>query len=188
MLPFQGVADHWWVFALRGAAAIVFGILAFIWPGVTLAFLILLWGAYALIDGVLGLVASFRTGQDHRWALLIEGIVGIAAGIITFAWPGLTALVLLYIIAAWSLVTGILEIVGAIRLRKVIENEWWMAISGALSILFGIILFVAPGAGALALVWLIAAYAIVFGVILLALAFRLRGMAHRGGEPVGAAA
>src|SRR5919197_1587239 len=115
MLPFQGVADHWWVFALRGAAAIVFGILAFIWPGVTLAFLILLWGAYALIDGVLGLVASFRTGQDHRWALLIEGIVGIAAGIITFAWPGLTALVLLYIIAAWALVTGILEIVGAIR-------------------------------------------------------------------------
>jgi uncharacterized membrane protein HdeD (DUF308 family) len=186
MLPLQRVADHWWVFGLRGIAAIIFGILAFIWPGVTLTLLILLWGAYALIDGVLGLVGSFRTGQEHRWALLLEGIVGIAAGVATFVWPGLTALVLVYIIAAWALVTGVLEIVGAIRLRKVIDNEWWMAISGALSILFGIILFVAPGAGALALVWLIAAYAIVFGVILLALAFRLRGMAHRKPEPLGA--
>jgi uncharacterized membrane protein HdeD (DUF308 family) len=187
MLPMQRAADHWWVFALRGLAAIVFGILAFIWPGVTLAFLVLLWGAYALIDGILGLLASFRTGQDHRWALLIEGLVGIAAGIATFAWPGLTALVLVYIIAAWALITGVLEILAAIRLRKVIDNEWWMAGSGALSVLFGIVLFVAPGAGALALVWLIAAYAIVFGIILLALAFRLRGMAH-GGRALGATA
>src|SRR5919197_1255421 len=121
MLPLQRAADHWWVFALRGIAAIIFGILAFIWPGVTLAFLVLLWGAYALVDGVLGLLAGFRTGQDHRWALLIEGLVGIAAGIATFVWPGLTALVLVYIIAAWALITGILEIIAAIRLRKVIE-------------------------------------------------------------------
>ena len=165
---------------MRGVAAVVFGILAFIWPGVTLAVLVLLWGAYALVDGILGLLSAFRTGQDHRWALLVEGIVSIAAGIATFVWPGLTALVLVYIIAVWALVTGVLEVVAAIRLRQVIQNEWWLVLSGIASLLFGIALIVAPGAGALALIWLIGAYAIIFGVLLLGLAFRLRGMAHRG--------
>jgi uncharacterized membrane protein HdeD (DUF308 family) len=179
MLGVMHAADHWWAFALRGVAAIVFGILAFIWPGVTLAVLVLFWGAYALIDGVLALVAAFRTGQDHRWWLIVEGVFGIAAGIVTFFWPGLTALVLLYIIAFWALVTGVLEIIAAIRLRRVIENEWWMALGGVASVIFGIILLVAPGAGALALIWLIAAYAIVFGVLLLLLAFRLRGISQR---------
>jgi uncharacterized membrane protein HdeD (DUF308 family) len=172
--------DHWWAFALRGVAAVIFGILAFAWPGVTLAVLVLLWGAYALIDGILALASAFRTDHDHRWALLIEGIVGIGAGVASFAYPGLTALVLVYIIAFWALITGLLEIVAAVRLRKVIDNEWWLVLSGALSVLFGIVLVAAPGAGALALVWVIGAYAVLFGVILLALAFRLRSMGQRG--------
>jgi uncharacterized membrane protein HdeD (DUF308 family) len=169
------VADHWWAFGLRGIAAIVFGILAFAWPAVTLAVLVLLFGAYALVDGVLALISAFRTGHDHRWLLVIEGIVGILAGVVTFALPGLTALVLVYIIAVWALITGVLELVAAVRLRRVIENEWWMIVSGIASVIFGIALLVAPGAGALALIWVIAVYAIIFGVVLLGLAFRLRG-------------
>lgn len=185
---FNAVAEHWWAFALRGVAAVIFGILAFVWPGVTLGALVLLWGAYALVDGVLDLVGAFRTGHNHRWLLVIEGIVGIAAGIVAFVWPGITALVLLYIIAAWALITGVLEIIAAIRLRQVIDNEWFMILSGIASIIFGIILVVAPGTGALALIWVIAAYAIIFGIIELALAFRLRGFSQQGGHAVGATA
>ena len=183
MLATRSAVDHWWAFAVRGAAAVVFGILAFAWPGVTLAVLVLLWGAYALIDGILALVGAFRVGHDHRWGLLLEGVVGVAAGIATFVWPSLTALVLVYIIAFWALVTGVLELVAAVRLRQVIDDEWWLALSGIASLVFGIALIVAPGAGALALIWLIAAYAIIFGLLLLGLAFRLRGMAQRHPAP-----
>jgi uncharacterized membrane protein HdeD (DUF308 family) len=179
MVGMRSVVDHWWALAVRGVAAVLFGVLAFVWPGVTLAVLVLLWGAYALVDGALAVVASFRTGHDHRWSLLLEGLVGIAAGVVTFVWPGLTALVLVYIIAIWALITGVLEVLAAIRLRQVITNEWWLLLSGIASLVFGIVLVVAPGAGALALIWLIAAYAIIFGVLLLGLAFRLRGMAQR---------
>lgn len=172
----RAAVDHWWAFALRGVAALIFGILGFAWPGVTLAALVVFWGAYALIDGVLALLSAFRTAQDHRWALLVEGIVGIGAGVVTFVWPGLTALVLVYIIAFWALMTGVLEIAAALRLRKVIHNEWRLALSGALSLVFGIALLASPGTGAIALVWLIAAYAVIFGAMLLALAFRLWSM------------
>ena len=110
---------------------------------------------------------------------MIEGVVGIGAGIVTFLWPGLTALVLVYIIAVWALITGVLEVIAAIRLRHVIENEWWLVLSDILSLIFGIALVIAPGAGALALIWLIAAYAIIFGVLLLGLALRLRGVSQR---------
>ena len=175
----ETASRHWWAFALRGLVAILFGVLAFAWPGVTLQVLVLLWGAFAFVDGVLALVAAIRTDNDHRWGLLLEGIVGIGAGIVTFLYPGLTALVLLYIIAVWALLTGILELVAAVRLRKVIQNEWWLALSGIVSVLFGIVLLAAPGAGALAVVWLIAAYAIVFGILNLALALRLHGMGQR---------
>jgi uncharacterized membrane protein HdeD (DUF308 family) len=175
----ETASRHWWAFALRGLVAILFGVLAFAWPGVTLQVLVLLWGAFAFVDGVLALVAAIRTDNDHRWGLLLEGIVGIGAGIVTFLYPGLTALVLLYIIAVWALLTGVLELVAAVRLRKVIQNEWWLALSGILSVLFGIVLLAAPGAGALAVVWLIAAYAIVFGILNLALAVRLHGMGQR---------
>jgi uncharacterized membrane protein HdeD (DUF308 family) len=180
MLVLQSAAEYWWAFALRGLAAVIFGVLAFIWPEVTLTVLVLFWGAYALVDGVLALIAGIRSTQD-RWIHMFEGMVGIVAGVLAFVWPGLTALVLLYIIAAWALITGVLEILAAIRLRRVIENEWWLALGGVASVLFGIVLIAAPGAGALAVIWLIAAYAIVFGVLLIALAFRLRGMAH--GQP-----
>ena len=170
---------HWWAFALRGVAAILFGVLAFVWPGMTLAVLVLLWGAYALVDGVLALISAFRTNNDHRWGLLLEGLVGIGAGLVTFVWPGLTALVLLYIIAAWALITGVLELIAAFRLRRAIRDEWWLVLGGVASLLFGVVLLAAPAAGALALVWLIAAYAIVFGVLLVALALRLHGMGQR---------
>jgi uncharacterized membrane protein HdeD (DUF308 family) len=179
MNEMMSAVDHWWAFALRGLAAVVFGVLALVWPGETLTILVLLWGSYALIDGVLTLLGAFRTGQDHRWALLVEGLVGIGAGIATFVWPGLTALVLLYIIAAWAVVTGIFELVAAVRLRQVIHNEWMLVLAGIASLVFGIALFAAPGAGALALVWLIAVYAILFGLLLLALAWRLRGLRER---------
>jgi uncharacterized membrane protein HdeD (DUF308 family) len=173
------VAKHWWAFALRGLVAVLFGILAFVMPGITLAVLVLLWGAFAFVDGVLSLISAFRITQDHRWGLLLEGVAGIAAGILTFVWPGITALVLLYIIAAWALITGVLEIVAAVRLRRVINNEWWLALTGILSILFALVLIVSPGTGALALVWVIGAYAILFGLLMLALALRLHGIGQR---------
>jgi len=167
---------HWWAIALRGLAAIIFGILAFAMPGVTLAVLVLLFGAYALVDGIFNIVAavSGRSGQQSWWMVLLEGLVSVAAGLVTFFMPGLTALTLVYVISAWAIITGVLEIVAAIRLRKEITNEWWLALSGVLSIVFGVLVAAFPGAGALALVFWIGAYAVVFGAMLVALGFRLR--------------
>jgi uncharacterized membrane protein HdeD (DUF308 family) len=173
---------HWWAFLLRGLAAVLFGVLAIAWPGLTLTVLVLFWGAYALVDGVLALVAAVRTQHDHRWGLVLEGVAGIGAGLVTFFYPDLTALVLVYIIAAWAVITGVLELVVAIRLRRVIQNELWLILGGVASLVFGFVLFAAPGAGALALVWLIAAYAIIFGVLLIALAFRLHGLGQHQGQ------
>ena len=174
MIVVDELARHWWVIALRGLAAVLFGVLAFVWPGMTLAVLVLLFGAYALVDGILGILAAFRGDTQHRWAMALEGVVSVLAGLAAFAWPGLTALVLLYIIAFWAIVTGVLEIVAAVRLRRALSNELGLVIGGVLSVLFGIVLLVAPGAGALAVVFLIGAYAIVFGLALLGLAWRLR--------------
>ena len=171
------LARNWWALAIRGAAAIIFGLLTFVLPGVTLAVLVLLFGAYAIVDGVFNLIAAFRTqGTEERprWLLLLEGLVSIAAGIVTFAMPGLTALMLVYVIGVWAVITGVLEIVAAIRLRHDIPNEWWLVASGVLSVVFGVLVMVAPGAGALALVLWIGAYAVVFGALLVGLAFRLR--------------
>jgi len=174
MILVDELARHWWVIGLRGLAAIVFGILAFAWPGITLIVLVFLFGAYVLIDGVLALVAAFRGDAHHRVILALEGVVGVLAGIVTFAWPLITAFVLLYIIAFWAIVTGVLEIFTAVRLRRAISNELGLIIGGVLSVLFGIVLIVAPGAGALAVVFLIGAYAIIFGIALLGLTWRLR--------------
>ena len=171
------LSRNWWALALRGLAAIIFGILAFVWPGITLWALILLFGAYMLVDGVFAIVAAARVaGEAARWwLLLVEGILGVLAGIVAFVWPGLTALALLYFVAAWAIVTGIFEIVGAIRLRREIEGEWALILGGALSVLFGVLLVaVGPGVGLLSLVWLIGVYAVAFGVLLLILAFRVR--------------
>jgi uncharacterized membrane protein HdeD (DUF308 family) len=175
------LARNWWALVLRGLFAVLFGIMALAWPGITLGALVLLYGAYALADGVFAIAAVMagRTGGRPWWSLLVEGLVGIAVGIMTFAWPGITALVLLYLIAAWAFVTGIFEIVAAIRLREEIRGEWLLALSGILSILFGLALVVYPGAGALAVVWLIGAYAIAFGALLIALGFRLWSWSRR---------
>jgi uncharacterized membrane protein HdeD (DUF308 family) len=169
---------NWWVLALRGVLAIIFGILAFVWPELTLLTLIYLFGAYALVDGIFAVIAGIRSyGRNERWwALLLEGVLGIVVGVLTFVWPITTGLVLLYFIAAWAIVTGILEIVAAIQMRRAITGEWLMILSGIASIALGVLLVLFPGAGALGLTWLIGAYAVVFGILFIILAFRLRGM------------
>lgn len=167
----------WWVLLLRGLIAILFGILAYIWPGITMVTLILLFGSYALIDGVFATVGSLVHHKDYEdwWLVLLAGLVSIAAGILTFLQPGITALSLLFLIAAWALVTGVLNIVTAIQLRKEIEGEWLLILNGIASVFFGLFVFARPGAGALSVIWLIAIYAVFFGVILLTLSFRARG-------------
>ena len=173
----RGLADYWWLLLLRGIAAIVFGVLAFAWPGLTLLTLIFLWGAYVLIDGIFALwnaIAGGSSVMGHRWWLAIVGVAGVLAGLLTFMMPGITALVLLFFIAVWSIVIGLMQIVGAFRLRKEIEGEWLLILSGAVSVLFGIVLLMQPGAGALALIWLIGSMSIVLGVIYVALALRLK--------------
>lgn len=179
------VPRHWWALALRGLAAVVFGILAFALPGITLAVLVLLFGAYAIVDGVLAIVSAFRSGGHHLWYLLVEGVVGILAGVAAFTWPGLTALVLLFIIAGWAILTGILEVISAVRLREVIENEWAWIAGGVLSVVFGLVMLISPGTGALALVWLIGAYAVLFGISLIVLAWQVRNLQARTGVSTG---
>jgi uncharacterized membrane protein HdeD (DUF308 family) len=170
------LARNWWAIALRGVAAVVFGVLALLLPGTTLAALVLLFGAYAIVEGVFSLIAAGRGRTDEpRWLLALQAIVSIAAGFVAFLWPGLTALVLLYVIAAWALVIGVLQIVAAVRLHSRIRGEGWLVLSGILSMIFGVLMMWAPGAGALALVLWIGSYAIVFGALLIVLAFRLRG-------------
>lgn len=175
------LARYWWVLALRGVFAVIFGVLAIVWPELTLRALVLLFGAYALVDGIFAVIAGIARHQrsERWWAQLLEGVAGIIIGIVTFFWPRATALALLYLIAAWELVTGILEIAAAIQLRRIIRGEWVLLLSGIASIIFGLVLFVFPGAGALSLVWLIGVYSIVFGILLIFLAFRLRGMRDR---------
>jgi uncharacterized membrane protein HdeD (DUF308 family) len=180
----ETLSRNWWVVALRGAAAVVFGVLALVWPDVTVAVLVLLFGAYALVDGILALGTAIFGGASasgRRPWLVLEGIAGVVAGIGTFVWPGITALVLLFFIAGWALVTGVLEIVAAVRLRRELHGEWMLALSGVLSVLFGIALIVRPDVGAVAVAWLIGAYAVIFGVVLLAFAVTLRRLVRRGG-------
>jgi uncharacterized membrane protein HdeD (DUF308 family) len=176
ILDIDALFRNWWLIALRGLAGILFGIITFVAPGITLAVLVILFGAYAFADGVLAIVSAVRRrGATDRWGmLLLEGVVGVAAGLVTLVWPGITALTLLYVIAFWALLTGVLEIGAAVRLRKVITGEWLLALGGVASIVFGVAIARFPAAGALALVLWIGAYALVFGALLLALSFRLR--------------
>jgi uncharacterized membrane protein HdeD (DUF308 family) len=178
-------SGHWWALALRGAIAILFGLAALLRPGIALQALILLFGAYVLVDGVFSVVGVFggTRGGTPRWLVLVEGVAGILAGLIAFVFPILTAVFLLYLIAAWAIVTGIAEIATAIRLRKEIQGEWALIVGGILSVLFGVLLgVVGPFAGILSLIWLIGAYAIAFGVLLLVTAFRVRGQDNQGGQ------
>jgi uncharacterized membrane protein HdeD (DUF308 family) len=174
----EQLTRHWWVPALRGVAAILFALIAFSQPGTALTALVWVWGAYALVDGVLAAVMAVRAGeQGERWGmLLLEGICGIAAGVIAFTMTGMTALVLAYLIAAWAIVTGLVEIAAAVQLRELIEGEWLLGLSGVLSIIFGVLIIARPGAGQVALVWMIGIYALLFGIVLIALGFKLRAL------------
>jgi len=169
----QLLASRWWALALRGVIAVLFGLLTFFIPGITLISLVLLFGFYAILDGIFDIVSAMKA-PGHHWPLLVEGIVGIVAGLVTFMWPAITAMVLVYLIAFWAILTGLLEIVAGIRLREVIANEMLLILMGVISTLFGILIIIFPGAGALAIIIWIGAYALVFGSILIALAFRLR--------------
>ena len=167
---------NWWLLLLRGLVAIVFALLTWAQPGVSLAALVLVFGIYVLADGLLGVWSAIAKRRDNRhwWLRLLWGVVGIVVGVMTFIMPGITGLVLLMYIAAWAMITGVLQIVAAIRLRKEIKGEWLMILSGLVSVAFGVLLFLQPGAGALAVAWIIAAYAFIFGVLMVLLAFKVR--------------
>ena len=174
----------WWVLALRGLAAVLFGILAFIWPGITIFTLVLLFGAYALVNGVLALVIAFKGPRRVRrfGSLIFGGLISVAAGVIAFIWPGMTAFSLVIVIAAWAIVNGVAEIAAAIRLRKEITGEWLLVVAGIASILLGIALFLNPFIGALVLVWWIGGFAFAFGILLIVLGFRMRRAAETLGH------
>jgi uncharacterized membrane protein HdeD (DUF308 family) len=174
------IAGNWWLIVLRGVCAILFGLAAWIWPGVTLGALVMLWGAYAFADGVLAFASAFSgsTGTPW-WALVLIGIVSIGAAVAAFVYPGLTAVGLLYVMAFWAIASGAFAIAAAIELRRVIEGEFWLGLGGVVSILFGMFLIARPGVGALAVVWAIGTYAVLFGVILVALGLRVKGMSVR---------
>lgn len=180
------LARNWWTICLRGAIALLFGLAVWIWPQITLEVLIVLFAAFALVGGVVALIAGLREWRaDPRWwLLLLEGVVGIATGIVVFVLPNFTALLLLYVIAAWAIITGIFEIIAAIQMRQEIRNEWLLAIAGVASVLFGLLLTIWPLAGALAIIWLIGGYAIVFGILLLTLGFRLRSWRNQEPPPL----
>lgn len=175
----EKLARTWWLVLVRGIAAIIFGILALIWPGITLLVLVIFFGAYAIVDGIFSIFSAFQQGEGSRAWLIISGILGILAGLVAFIWPGITSLALLYVIAFWAIFTGIAEIMDGIRLRKVIDNEWTLILAGALSVAFGVLLLIWPGAGMLSLVWLIAIFAILYGIALVVLSFKVKKMAPK---------
>jgi uncharacterized membrane protein HdeD (DUF308 family) len=182
MISFESyLSQHWWTILLRGAAGILFGFLALFSPGITLAALVFLFGAFALVDGIGATILGIKNyGEQERWwATLIGGIVSVAAGLMAFVMPGITAVALVILIGFWAMVRGMFEIVAAVQLRDVIKGEWMLALVGVLSVAFGVMLVLFPGTGALALIWWIGAFAIAEGVALLALSFRVRSMASR---------
>lgn len=175
----ETLAQRWWIFALRGALAILFGLMALVWPVMTVVVLVVLWGAYALVDGVTALYLTFTHREWPTLDRVMHGVLGgisVLAGLVALVWPGLTAGVLLIIIAAWAIVAGVLQIVAAVRLRKVIVNEWFYVVTGVLTVLLGVIMFASPGSGVLALVVTIGIFAILWGVVLLLFSFRLRAL------------
>jgi uncharacterized membrane protein HdeD (DUF308 family) len=169
------IAENWWLYILRGFLTIAFGIVALTWPNLTLRVLIILFGVYAILQGILATGAAFRRWRERSWWLvLLEGVAGIAVGLVAFIWPTLTAIILLVLIALWAIATGIIEIAAAVQLRKELAGEWRLALAGAISIFTGILFLSDPGAGAVALVWLIGIYAVLFGALLTYIGFALR--------------
>lgn len=174
----DGLARNWWLLLLRGILAIIFGLLTFAWPGLTLFTLVLFYGAYALVDGLFSLVAAVTKGPPApRWWLVLIGLLGIGAGIVTLLYPQITGIVLLYLIAGWAIASGVFQIVGAIRLRKEIEDEWLLGLSGLVSVVFGLLILAFPGAGALGIAFAIGAFAILHGILQIALALKFKKMA-----------
>ena len=163
---------------IRGILGIVIGFVAFAWPGITIAVLVGIFAVYAIIDGVTNLVLGLSRTPAHgrSWPQALQGIVGIAAGVMTFLWPVVTAFVLVIFIGAWAIVTGLFEVVAAIRLRKVIKGEWLLALSGVLSVAFGVLVFAFPGAGAVGISWILGIYTAAAGMVLVALAIRMRSL------------
>ena len=175
------LSKAWWVYLVRGVLAILFGVLAFARPGLTLATLVIFFGAWALATGVFAIFAAFAAKKVHTdwWVLLLEGLLGIGVGLVTFYAPGITAISLLWYLAFWAILSGVFEVVTAVRLRKEIRGEGWLMLAGAASIVFGVLLLARPGAGALAVITFIGAYALVFGVILVMAALKLKGLQGR---------
>ena len=170
------LSRNWWTLVVRGIAAIVFGLLAWFKPGITLAVLVLFFGVYVLIDGAIALFTAFskRVPEDSRWLVGLLGALGVLIGVLTLWRPAAAAVALLLYIAAWSLVMGVLQIVAAIRLRKEIRGEFWLGLAGALSIALAVLILVSPGAGALSLIWIIAGFAVLYGITLLMLGFKVK--------------
>lgn len=166
---------NWWALALRGVAAIVFAIIAFFWPGITATALIYVFGVYAFVDGIFALVAGLRAARYHgrSGALLFEAVLDIVIAVMVFAWPGPALVAIIYLIALWALITGVALTIAGIALLRV-SDEWLLVVSGFLSIVLGIVLFVQPAAGVVALSWWLGAYALLFGIVLLSAAFRIR--------------
>lgn len=171
----DALARNWWLILLRGICAVIFGVLTFIWPGLTLLTLVLFYGAFSLLDGAFSIAAAVKGGAlMPRWWLALVGLLGIGVGIITLAWPQITGIVLLMFIAGWAIASGLLQIIGAIALRKEIEGEWWLVASGILSVVFGVLLIMYPGAGALSLAFVIGAFAVAYGILLIGFSLRLK--------------
>lgn len=161
---------------IRGVIGVLAGVLAFAWPGITIAVLVVLFGVYAIIDGISNLVLGLTPTPSHgrAWAQVLQGIIGVGAGVLAFIWPGVTALALIWFIGAWAVVTGVFEIAAAIRLRKIITGEWMLALAGVLSCVFGLLVLAVPGAGAVGIAWTLGAYAVASGAVLIMLGVRLR--------------
>lgn len=183
------LGKNWWLVALRGLFALIFGVLALAWPAITLLVLVIFFGAYSLVDGVTGVIRGIaaRKCMPRWWLVVLNGLLGVAVGIVTFAWPGITALVLLVLIGAWAIALGILEIWAGVEGRKVIRDHWWVIISGVLGVLFGVLLLALPVAGALAIVWLIGVFAILEGIVFIWAGLKLRAAIRNLGNTASAA-
>jgi uncharacterized membrane protein HdeD (DUF308 family) len=180
------LSGSWWALLLRGLLAIAFGVLTWTQPGISLAALVLLFGVFALADGVLGIwtAISGRKDNAHWWVLLLWGLVSAAVGILSFAYPAVTTIALLYFIATWAVIIGVLQIIAAVRLRKEIKGEWLLGLAGLASVVFGVLLLVHPGAGVLTVLWLIGAYAVLTGILLVVLSFKVKGLRGKISERI----
>ena len=179
----EALRRNWWTLVLRGVCALLFGFTAWIWPGLTLLALLISWGLFALVSGAVTLYSAFaRDGQEPRWILLLEGGVSLLAGAVVLFYPRFTALLFLYLLAAWAIVSGVVQIIAAYRLRQEIRGEFWLGFAGVLSLRFGLMLVLRPGAGALTVVWLISVFAVMCGVVLIAWGLHIKGLPAQCGQ------